>query len=156
MSAGHTLDVELLADRGSTRVPLEVSKVRRLCALAAASAGVHAGHLAVELVCEERIRELNAAYRGKDGPTDVLSFPIDGADAIAPPGASVRADGDDERIDGLPRELGDVLICPPHTRDIYEAIVHGVLHLVGLDHECDQGEMLALQAEILRWENLQG
>ena len=57
-------------------------------------------------------------------------------------------------LDGVPRELGDVVICPEHTVDLHEAIVHGVLHLVGMDHECDAGEMLALQAELLRWETL--
>jgi probable rRNA maturation factor len=68
----------------------------------------------------------------------VLSFPID--EALA--------------LDGVPRELGDVVICPEHTADLYEAIVHGVLHLVGMDHERDAGEMLALQAELMRWEAL--
>ncbi len=142
MSAERVLDVEILADAAPGGAPLQASKVRRLCALAAASAGVHTGHVAIELVVEPRIRELNAAHRGKDTATDVLSFPIDGAtlDAAA--------------TDSVPRELGDVVICPEHTADLYEAIVHGVLHLVGLDHECDDGEMLALQAEILRWEQL--
>ena len=42
-----------------------------------------------------------------------------------------------------------MVICPEHTADLREAIVHGVLHLVGMDHETDDGEMLALQAELL-------
>ena len=50
-----------------------------------------------------------------------------------------------------PRELGDVVICPEHTEDLLEAVVHGVLHLTGMDHETDDGEMLALQAEIMGW-----
>jgi len=41
------------------------------------------------------------------------------------------------------------MICPEHTSDLREAIVHGVLHLVGMDHETDGGEMLALQAQLL-------
>ena len=90
--------------------------------------------MAVEFVDADRIAELNAEHRGKDGPTDVLSFPIDGEDAS--PG---------------PTELGDIVICPPHTEDLREAIVHGALHLTGMDHETDEGEMLALQAEILGW-----
>jgi probable rRNA maturation factor len=52
---------------------------------------------------------------------------------------------------GSPRELGDVVICPEHTEDLLEAVVHGVLHLTGMDHETDDGEMLALQAEIMGW-----
>ena len=104
------------------------------CMLAAASAGIEDGHVAVEYVDPERIAELNAAHRGKDGPTDVLSFPVDEAGAAAGP-----------------RELGDIVICPAHTVDLREAVVHGALHLTGMDHETDDGEMLALQAEILSW-----
>jgi probable rRNA maturation factor len=103
-------------------------------ALAAlAAAGVEDGHLSVELVDASRIQELNREHRGKDEPTDVLSFPIDH------PG---------EKVPG-PRELGDVVICPEHTADVAEATVHGVLHLCGYDHEADDGEMLALQAQVL-------
>jgi probable rRNA maturation factor len=113
-------------------------RVERLCALALASAGVKQGHLAVEFVEEARMTELNGEYRGKDGPTDVLSFPVDGAEPNAPG-------------ENVPRELGDVVICPAYTLDVNEAIVHGALHLVGMDHETDEGEMLAVQAEIMRW-----
>ena len=45
------------------------------------------------------------------------------------------------------------MICPAFATDVGEAIVHGTLHLVGMDHETDEGEMLALQAEIMRWGN---
>ncbi len=96
-------------------------------------AGIDEGHLAIEYVDAHRIAELNLEHRGMTGPTDVLSFPIDG----------VAAQGD------VPRELGDVMICPEHTADLREAIVHGVLHLVGMDHETDDGEMLTLQARLL-------
>ena len=48
-----------------------------------------------------------------------------------------------------PRELGDVVICPEHTEDLDEAVVHGVLHLCGYDHETDDGEMLALQDRVM-------
>jgi probable rRNA maturation factor len=115
------------------------AEVRRLCVLAAASAGIQDGHLAIEFVGAERIAELNAEHRGTATPTDVLSFPIDGAEPIG-----LESIG--------PRELGDVVICPEHTVDLREAIVHGVLHLVGMDHETDDGEMLALQRELLAWE----
>jgi probable rRNA maturation factor len=117
---------------------LEERQLRRLCLLAAASAGVEDGHLAIEFVTAERIVRLNAEHRGEPTSTDVLSFPIDGAAPLA----------------GGTRELGDVVICPEHTEDLREAVLHGVLHLVGMDHECDNGEMLAVQAELLRWESL--
>jgi probable rRNA maturation factor len=122
------LEVDIL------RSPLPEEEVRRLASLAAASAGIDEGHLAVEFVDPSRIASLNAEWRGREGPTDVLSFPVDEAGAAAGP-----------------RELGDVVICPDHTTDLREAVVHGVLHLVGMDHETDDGEMLALQAEILSW-----
>ena len=80
----------------------------------------------------ERIRELNREHRSIDAPTDVLSFPVDEAAPAAGP-----------------RELGDVVICPEHTEDLVEAVVHGVLHLCGYDHETDSGEMLRLQRQIL-------
>jgi probable rRNA maturation factor len=96
------------------------------------AAGVDEGHLAIELVDEARMRELNRDHRGRDAPTDVLSFPVD---------ESAPAVG--------PRELGDVVICPEHTEDLTEAVVHGVLHLCGYDHETDDGEMLSLQRQVL-------
>ncbi|HUA75636.1 MAG TPA: rRNA maturation RNase YbeY [Solirubrobacteraceae bacterium] len=127
------IEVEVLLEAGvaAERLP-PAAEVTRLCALAAGSLGVGDGHLAVEFVQERRIAQLNARYRGKAAPTDVLSFPVDGAEDPAGP-----------------RELGDVLICPAHTVDLREAIVHGVLHLLGMDHEVDEGEMLALQKELL-------
>ena len=116
---------------GSTLPP---GRVEEAVAYAAASAGIEDGHVAIEFVDSERIAELNETWREKDGPTDVLSFPVD---------------EDDEAVGE--RELGDVVICPEHTEDLMEAVVHGVLHLVGMDHETDEGEMLALQAEVLSW-----
>ena len=58
---------------------------------------------------------------------------------------------DEDGTSAGPRELGDILICPEHTEDIREAVVHGALHLSGMDHEADDGEMLALQSELMRW-----
>jgi probable rRNA maturation factor len=128
------LEVEVI---GAELAPegLLVGDVEQLCGLALASAGVEEGHLAVEFVPPERIRELNREHRGRDAATDVLSFPVDGEGPAA----------------AAPLELGDVVICPELTTDVREAVVHGVLHLTGMDHENDDGEMLALQAEILRW-----
>ncbi len=114
--------------------PIAEAEVERLATIALASGGVEDGHAAVEFVPPERIAELNAEHRGKAGPTDVLSFPVDEADPVAGP-----------------RELGDVVICVAHTTDVREAVVHGALHLVGMDHETDDGEMLALQRELLSW-----
>ena len=99
---------------------------------ALAAAGVSDGHLAVQIVDAERIRALNREHRGKNTPTDVLAFPLDGLGPTAGP-----------------RELGDVTICPEHCSDVVEAAVHGTLHLCGMDHETDDGEMLRMQAEVM-------
>jgi probable rRNA maturation factor len=109
-------------------------ELEELCALALSSAGIDEGHVAIEFVDEQRIQELNREHRGIDAPTDVLSFGVD-------------EDGDSAG----PRELGDIVICPRHTESVREAVVHGALHLTGMDHETDHGEMLALQAELMRW-----
>ena len=125
----EVIGIEAVVSEGPTAVELE-----ELCALALSSAGIEEGHVAIEFVDEERIRELNHEHRGIDTPTDVLSFGVD----------------EDGHTAG-PRELGDIVICPAHTADIREAVVHGALHLTGMDHETDDGEMLALQAELMRW-----
>ena len=118
----------------SDDAPLPLAEIGRLVGLALASAGVQDGHVAVTFAEPDEIAALNARHRGKEGATDVLSFPVDGV------GPAVG-----------PRELGDIVICPAHTQDLREAVVHGALHLVGMDHEDDDGEMLALQAELLSW-----
>ena len=116
--------MEVIAgDEATLRAPAEA---------ALRAVGLTEGHLAVQLVDAEEIRRLNGEHRGIDRPTDVLSFPVDGAGAA--PG---------------PRELGAVVICPEHTEDLAEAVVHGVLHLCGYDHETDEGEMLALQDRVV-------
>ncbi|MDX8150618.1 rRNA maturation RNase YbeY [Patulibacter brassicae] len=132
------IEIELTLERaGGEDVPAGLptgEDLRRLVETAAAAAGVHDGHLAISIVDAGAIHLLNREHRGKDAPTDVLSFPIDGAGPVFGP-----------------REIGDVVICPEHTVDLREAVVHGVLHLVGFDHEVDDGEMLAVQAQILSW-----
>jgi probable rRNA maturation factor len=164
-----------LPDRLPGRRPREIvaeapslAELRRLCILAAASAGIHDGHLAIEFVDAQRIATLNAEHRGEPGPTDVLSFPIDGVEPLAEPGRVAAPEPgrvaasepgvecgviEPGAIDCGARELGDVVICPEQTVDVREAVVHGVLHLVGMDHESDDGEMLALQRELLAREN---
>jgi probable rRNA maturation factor len=96
------------------------------------AAGLHDGHLAVTFVEADEIQSLNREHRGLDRPTDVLSFPVDGVGPVLGP-----------------RELGDVVICPEHTESLVEAVVHGVLHLCGYDHETDSGEMLDLQDRVV-------
>jgi probable rRNA maturation factor len=127
------IGIEALAPEEDAEAPTP-AEVGELCRLAFASAGIYEGHVAVAFVSEERIRDLNRDYRHHDEATDVLSFVVD-EDGPAPG----------------PRELGDIVICPDQTADLREAIVHGALHLSGMDHDSDDGEMLALQAELMRW-----
>jgi probable rRNA maturation factor len=133
----EAIEVEVIGDA------LSSDETERLCFAALRAVGIRCGHLAVEFVDAERIAELNAEYRGKNRPTDVLSFPIDGDDGDRS-NSSLATDDQSP-----PVELGDVIICPEYTHNLSEAVVHGVLHLAGMDHETDNGEMLALQAQIL-------
>ncbi len=118
------------------RSGLEVDQARaaELARRVLAAEGIDDGELGIAFVPPAEIRALKREHLGIDEETDVLSFPID-QDAPA----------------AGPRELGDIVICPELTADLREAIVHGALHLAGMDHERDDGEMLALQREILRW-----
>jgi probable rRNA maturation factor len=125
------IGIESISTDGPTGLELE-----ELCALAFSSAGIEDGHVAIEFVDEDRSRQLNRDYRHIDDATDVLSFGVDENGSSAGP-----------------RELGDIVICPPRTEDLREAVVHGALHLSGMDHETDDGEMLALQSELMRWVN---
>jgi probable rRNA maturation factor len=85
-----------------------------------AGEGVEAGELGLAFVPPEEIRALKAEHLGIDEVTDALAFPIDG---VAP------------LPDGLPRQLGDVVVCPQFVGEAWRApLVHAVLHLVGYDH----------------------
>ena len=99
--------------------------------------GVTAGEVGVVVVDPADMAALNSAHRGRDEPTDVLSFPLDGRDALP---------------DGLPRQLGDIVVCPERAEadgtPIALLLVHGALHLVGYDHEADNGDMLRRQQAI--------
>jgi probable rRNA maturation factor len=106
--------------------------IERAAEAALRAAGVGDGHLGIAFVREGEIRRLNRTHRGRDEPTDVLSFPVDGTGPTSGP-----------------RELGDVVVCAARSDDPVAAVVHGVLHLCGMDHEADGGEMLALQDRIV-------
>jgi probable rRNA maturation factor len=151
------LEVEVFGASLAPEAP-SAEEIRRLCSRVAASKGIREAHVAIEFVDVAQIVRLNAEHRGKAAPTDVLSFPIDGVESISGNPTVVPAPADRSLAVEAPcaaggrepvRELGDVVICPRHTADVREAIVHGMLHLLGMDHEHDHGEMLALQRELL-------
>ncbi|HEX2508235.1 MAG TPA: rRNA maturation RNase YbeY, partial [Miltoncostaeaceae bacterium] len=100
--------------------------------------GVGRGSMGLMLVGPDEMAVINRDHRGTPEPTDVLAFPVDGPEAAGWP------------ADGPPPELGDVVICPEAAREPLETLaVHGLLHLLGYDHETDEGEMLALQDRLV-------
>lgn len=136
-------EVEVLNETGSEILEMGViSLVEKVLA----AEGV-AGRVGVAFVDESAIASLNERYRDVSGPTDVLSFPEEGTSDEWLPGFGPEPDG------GERGELGEILICPvvvsryAHEENNAEelqlawTLVHGVLHLLGYDHEVDHGEM---------------
>ena len=91
--------------------------------LVLAAEGIDDGELGITFVDADEMRALKSEYLGIDEATDVLSFPLDGRDAVP---------------EGVPRALGDVVLCPQVVGDEWRGpLVHGLLHLLGYDHGDD-------------------
>ena len=101
-------------------VAVDEEGARELARRVLAAEGIDAGELGLVFVSPEESRALKQEHLGIDEATDALAFPIDALDDLP---------------DGLPRQLGDVVVCPQVVGDEWRApIVHAVLHLVGYDH----------------------
>jgi len=88
-----------------------------------AAEGVEDGELGISFVGSAEMRELKRDHLGIDESTDVLSFPLDGRDDVP---------------EGVPRALGDVVLCPQVVGAEWRGpLVHGLLHLLGYDHGVD-------------------
>lgn len=161
-------DVEVEVDDRQHDHPIDPHRWAHLARAALAHEGVHAGELSLAFVDEPTIAELNATHMGVDGPTDVLSFPLD-AEPDEPHGSGGGV------VAEMPVLLGDVVICPavaarnapsrlgtdphpghPHHDGTLDAelallVVHGVLHVCGHDHaEPDERDaMWTAEATIL-------
>ncbi len=157
------MSVEILNESGAE---VDVSALSRLSRFVMDRMRVHPqAELCVKLVDEDTIAALNLKWMGKEGPTDVLAFPMD----ELRPGLMTEEPG--EAI------LGDLMLCPAvATRQVDEAraqgqtdhavedeidllTVHGILHLLGYDHAEDEEhrEMFALQARLLtEWQGTRG
>jgi probable rRNA maturation factor len=85
-----------------------------------AAEGIPEGDLGIAFATPSEMRALKAQHLGIDEETDVLSFPVDGHDEVP---------------EGIPRQLGDVILCPQVVEEEWRApLVHGLLHLLGYDH----------------------
>jgi probable rRNA maturation factor len=111
------VEVEVVNRSG---VELDVEAAATLAREVLAAEGIDDGELGLTLVGLDEIRTLKLEHLGVDEPTDALAFPLDGAEELPP---------------GLPRQLGDVVLCPQVTGDAWRGpLVHALLHLVGYDH----------------------
>lgn len=151
--------VEVFVADEQEAISIDTDRWLRLAAQVLAEEGVEGGvEMSLLFVDETAISALNQQFMGKAGPTDVLSFPID---EEATPGGRFpdngrRGPGDDSdgEDDEMPLLLGDVLICPtvavanaaehlgPHhdgsvDDELALLVVHGILHLLGMDHDDD-------------------
>ena len=104
-------------------VEVDEPAVRDLAMHVLAAEGVDSGELGISFVGPDEMRALKAEHLGIDEATDVLSFPIDGREQLP---------------SGLPRQLGDAVVCPQVTGDAWRRpLVHGLLHLLGYGHGAD-------------------
>jgi len=115
-----------VANRSGAR--LDLGAARELIREVLEAEGVGEGELGLQLVSPEEIRALKRDHLGVDKETDALAFPIDARDELPA---------------GVPRQLGDVVLCPEVVGEAWRRpLVHAVLHLVGYDHgnEMDERE----------------
>ena len=118
---------------------IDASRVERLIAFAADQLELpDPSEVSVTFVTDEEMARLNEGFRGKQGPTDVLSFECDNLD-----------DGFPQEEEGF--EAGDIIIAPDVAQEIDTLLVHGLLHLIGYDHieEEEAQVMEGLQEDIL-------
>jgi probable rRNA maturation factor len=110
---------------------VEEDAARALAERVLAAEGVEDGELGIAFVGPEEMRRLKRDHLGEDEVTDVLSFPIDGREQLPR---------------GVPRQLGDTVLCPQVVGPEWRApLVHGLLHLLGYEHGA---EMAAREDEL--------
>ena len=104
-------------------VPVDESAAAALSRHVLAAEGIEDGDLGIAFAAPDEMRALKAQHLGLDEPTDVLSFPLDGRDLLP---------------EEVPRQLGDVVLCPQVVGEDWQGpLVHGLLHLLGYDHGRD-------------------
>ncbi len=143
--SGSKATVVVADDRSETEAPysaVDLDRWGRLAAEALDALGA-VGELTLTFVDRADIAELNGEHMGKDGPTDVLSFPMD-----------------DVALDGVPTLLGDIVVSPAVAAEQYVEhagtlddelallVVHGILHVLGHDHADDAEAVVMRTAEL--------
>jgi probable rRNA maturation factor len=143
------------------RVRIPVAELNRFLGAAQKRLRVPPGAVTIALVTDREMKKWNRAFRGKNRPTDVLSFPVDGP-AKTQPSHSRRARPKSPPRTPLGHYLGDIAIAPAvaqrNARHYHRAfstemrilILHGILHLLGYDHETDHGQMDRREARVRR------
>jgi len=160
-------EIEVFCADEQTEVAVDVARWHQLAKNILISEGVRgAAELTLMFVPESAITGLNEKYMGKTGPTDVLSFPLDAVESINTPGpGSLSRSPDKATVDfnDLPVLLGDVVVCPEvaqrqaptHAGNLEDEfallVTHGVLHVLGYDHESDSDakKMQSRERELL-------
>lgn len=138
-------------------VPIDLARWRELALGVLSGEGIRGlSELTVYFVDETAISELNREHMGKEGSTDVLAFPLDGVECIEiqGPGAISRGPARPHHDhDDMPLLLGDVFVCPSvaltqfptHAGSLDDEIallvVHGILHVLGYDHDEDEAKV---------------
>ena len=136
-SLSSRLEVVLL--NRQRRRPVQPARLRRLLQGAAQALGV-SGEVALVVTRDPAVRALNARYRGKDKPTDVLSFPGPGGN-VGLGDIVVSVDTAERNARRLGRSL---------QRELDVLALHGFLHVLGYDHETDDGTMDRLERRLRR------
>ena len=167
-------DIEVFCADEQTDVVVDVARWHQLAKNVLISEGVRgAAELTLMFVPESAIAGLNEKYMGKSGPTDVLSFPLDAVEAVRTPGPGALSRGPDKvsvDLNDLPILLGDVVVCPTVAKnqspthagniDVEFALLvtHGVLHVLGYDHEDerDAKKMQSRERELLELHHWRG
>lgn len=145
---GHGGAEEIVVElTDATRAGVDHGRLAALARHVLSAEGVARAEVDVHLVGERRMAALNADHRGVRGVTDVLSFPLEEPGEPVPP--------------GVPRLLGDVVVCPVRARrqaaadgtppafELALLVTHGLLHLLGWEHDDSPGEMALRQGQIL-------
>lgn len=154
VKVGGDTDAEVFCADEQSEVPIDLERWQTLARAVLRDEGIRGGtELSIFFVERTDIADLNQEHMGVPGPTDVLAFPIDAGEVVeivsGPTGASRGPDRSPPDRGDMPLLLGDIVICPAVARDqasqhagtlddeLALLVVHGILHVLGWDHDTD-------------------